>query len=350
MTQDAEILALHRQLAYQKLRADLAEARADAKSRECIELRERMAARPPIPRTAEQAIAFIGNQYECSEDAEHLDDVRYQLTVHDLLSAFDWWFGEAEAAPSDGELYEAASRRADPAAHDAALAESLAVFGSSAALTPEHKAAQQAANAAATQRLDTAPRRLRGVISEDSPLVRAHRAAEAQAGQRESVTVTEKGPWQVDDWGQGRIVIQSDDFTHDVALEISGDFGSVEREIAYAEEIARRLNAYRVRPYSDAVAAAAERYQAQFASAHPLPAQWSWSELWNAMEHAAIDDRVLYTCVGKGGTYERLGPAVGAGSRRDTIVIVYRDVKTGQFYYRDPVDFGERMAKIEEPA
>jgi hypothetical protein len=255
-----------------------------------------------IPTTPEQAIAFIGSQFEVREDAEPLDRTRFQLTVHDLLSAFDWWFGDAEAAPSDGELYEAASRRADPAAHDAALAESLAVFGASAGLTSEHKAAQQAANAAATQRLDTAPRRLRGVISEDSPLVRAHRAAEAQAGQRESVTVTEKGPWSVSDWGQGRIVIQSNDFTHDVALEISGDFGSVEREIAHAEEIARRLNAY---------------------------------------------PTLVYTCIGKGGEYELIGQAKGAGTMRDHAdLVVYRDAQTGQLYCRARPDFVERMQLV----
>jgi hypothetical protein len=39
-----EILALHRLLAAEKLRADRESARADAKSRECIELRDRMAA------------------------------------------------------------------------------------------------------------------------------------------------------------------------------------------------------------------------------------------------------------------------------------------------------------------
>jgi hypothetical protein len=42
--QSEEVLALHRQLAGEKLRADRAETRADSKSKECIELRERMAA------------------------------------------------------------------------------------------------------------------------------------------------------------------------------------------------------------------------------------------------------------------------------------------------------------------
>lgn len=40
---DKEVLSLHRQLAAEKLRADQGWARAESKSRECIELRERMA-------------------------------------------------------------------------------------------------------------------------------------------------------------------------------------------------------------------------------------------------------------------------------------------------------------------
>jgi hypothetical protein len=47
-----EILTLHRQLAAEKLRADRAEGRADAKSQECIELRERMAAGTAVEQPA----------------------------------------------------------------------------------------------------------------------------------------------------------------------------------------------------------------------------------------------------------------------------------------------------------
>lgn len=221
-------------------------------------------------------------------------------------------------APSDGEIYEAVSRRADPAGHDAALAEAQAVFGSSAGLTPEHKAAQQDENAAARQRL-------------------------------ESVTVTEKGTWHVSDWRNGRLAIQSQDFTHDVALEISGDFATPDDKRAQAEEIARRLNAYPTRPYTYAVGAAGEAYYKQFTSAHPLPAQWSWAQLWQALDHAAVARRDLYTCIGKGGAYDLLGFARGAGTMRgEADVIVYRDVASGHMYYRTQFDFGERMQLIED--
>jgi hypothetical protein len=54
--------------------------------------------------------------------------------------------------------------------------------------------------------------------------------------------VHEIGPWTVDEWSNDRIVLQSQDFTHDAALEVSGDFGSKENRRKYAEEIARRLN------------------------------------------------------------------------------------------------------------
>jgi hypothetical protein len=55
--------------------------------------------------------------------------------------------------------------------------------------------------------------------------------------------VRENGPWTVDEWSGGRLVLQSDDLHHDAALEISGDFGSPEEKLTYANEIARRLNA-----------------------------------------------------------------------------------------------------------
>jgi hypothetical protein len=215
LSADDEITALHRQLAAEKLRADLAETRAASKSKECMELRERMAARPAIPSTPEQAIAFIGNQCEVIEYHEQPDRVRFQLTAHDLLSAFDWWFDTASA---------------------------------------------------------------------------------------ESVTVTEKGPWTVDHWGQGRIVIQSGDSTFTVALEVYGHFDSDEREIAHAQEIARRLNAY---------------------------------------------PTLVYTCIGKGGEYELIGQAKGAGTMRDHAdLVVYRDAQTGQLYCRARPDFVERMQLV----
>jgi hypothetical protein len=55
--------------------------------------------------------------------------------------------------------------------------------------------------------------------------------------------IRENGPWFVDQWRSGRIVIQSHDFHFDAALEVSGNFGDSETRRAYAEEICRRLNA-----------------------------------------------------------------------------------------------------------
>lgn len=56
----------------------------------------------------------------------------------------------------------------------------------------------------------------------------------------------DRGPWKVTVWTRkaGRVVVlQSDDFHHDVALEISGDFGRWEDRMAYAEWLANKLNA-----------------------------------------------------------------------------------------------------------
>lgn len=53
----------------------------------------------------------------------------------------------------------------------------------------------------------------------------------------------ENGPWTVDEWSDGKLALQSQDFHHDAALLISGDFGTPEIKRAYADEICRRLNA-----------------------------------------------------------------------------------------------------------
>jgi hypothetical protein len=57
--------------------------------------------------------------------------------------------------------------------------------------------------------------------------------------------IIEKGPFRGRAWATGgsvKIVIASDDFTHDVVLEVHGDFESIEEKQRYANEIARRLN------------------------------------------------------------------------------------------------------------
>ncbi|NMD19130.1 MAG: hypothetical protein GYA76_02450 [Verrucomicrobia bacterium] len=55
--------------------------------------------------------------------------------------------------------------------------------------------------------------------------------------------IEEKGPWAVV-FGNGNTYIESDDFTHDAHLYVRGDFESAEQRAEYAEEIARRLNAF----------------------------------------------------------------------------------------------------------
>lgn len=47
------------------------------------------------------------------------------------------------------------------------------------------------------------------------------------------------GPWVAS--ANGRL-LQSDDFTHDVALEVSGDFADAADRIAYARNLAARMN------------------------------------------------------------------------------------------------------------
>ena len=51
----------------------------------------------------------------------------------------------------------------------------------------------------------------------------------------------EKGPWAVKETGT-KIVVESEDFHHDVTLTIQGDFESDPQKLVYARMIARRLN------------------------------------------------------------------------------------------------------------
>lgn len=53
----------------------------------------------------------------------------------------------------------------------------------------------------------------------------------------------DKGPWVVNEWSDNRVVLQSDDFEHDVALVVDGDFGSLQEKLAYAEFLAAWMNA-----------------------------------------------------------------------------------------------------------
>jgi hypothetical protein len=61
-------------------------------------------------------------------------------------------------------------------------------------------------------------------------------------------SLRETGPWHVEEWAatqygaRPRIVLQSDDFTHDVALVISGDFYDTAQQIKYAQRLADRMN------------------------------------------------------------------------------------------------------------
>lgn len=56
-----------------------------------------------------------------------------------------------------------------------------------------------------------------------------------------------------------------------------------------------------------------------------------------------------YTSVSKGGEFEIVGTSSGAGQRKGDVVIVYRNVETGQVLHREPEDFAMRMKVITKP-
>lgn len=63
-----------------------------------------------------------------------------------------------------------------------------------------------------------------------------------EAGLQQVSPVREAGPWSAGAAGDGKAFVQSNDFSHDVRLMVTGDFASPEQRLAYAEELARRLN------------------------------------------------------------------------------------------------------------
>ena len=59
--------------------------------------------------------------------------------------------------------------------------------------------------------------------------------------------IVERGPWKAGadkSSGEYETFVESEDFTHDVRLIVDGDFEGDEEHFAYAEEIAKRLNAF----------------------------------------------------------------------------------------------------------
>lgn len=62
-----------------------------------------------------------------------------------------------------------------------------------------------------------------------------------------------------------------------------------------------------------------------------------------AMAKAPPVPDAFLVCDGKGGQYELVGLAKGAGPLKGQEVVVYRDVATGALYFRGTQDFQERM-------
>lgn len=59
---------------------------------------------------------------------------------------------------------------------------------------------------------------------------------------------------------------------------------------------------------------------------------------------------MFYTCIGKGGLYRTVGRARGAGTSRETgIIIVYEDVNSLEHmpFFRTLEDFQERMQEVD---
>lgn len=61
---------------------------------ELVRLQEVVAATRPLPNTPAEAIDFIGSHFDAMTEADDLTDVRFTLSVHDLLSACSNWIND----------------------------------------------------------------------------------------------------------------------------------------------------------------------------------------------------------------------------------------------------------------
>jgi hypothetical protein len=88
-SRDAKVQALAESL--QKVRAEFESTPAQAT--------------PSLPSTPDEVIAFIGSNFDSSHTQGDKADWRYQVSVHDLLSAFSEWqdFPVAQATPEGGQ-------------------------------------------------------------------------------------------------------------------------------------------------------------------------------------------------------------------------------------------------------
>lgn len=79
------------------------------------------------------------------------------------------------------------------------------------------------------------------------------------------------------------------------------------------------------------------------------PGYWEWQPLHTSPPAPVAVVLPRYTCIGKGGEYELLGSAIGAGTLKDMSAIpVYRDTTTGQLFVRTPLDFATRMDCLDK--
>jgi hypothetical protein len=63
-----------------------------------------------------------------------------------------------------------------------------------------------------------------------------------------------------------------------------------------------------------------------------------------------MSSKIEYTCKGKGGRYEILGLATGAGLTRGEDRLIYKDVSTERLFLRTEADFSERMERLQSEA
>ena len=127
--------------------------------------------------------------------------------------------------------------------------------------------------------------------------------------------VQEDGPWEFGyDVTKGKAYVDSQDFHYDARLHISGDFGGTDEALAYAKEIARRLNdapeIARLRAALELAAPALELgCDALLAEAQRYHAEMAGYRLW---KHQQVDDDYKRADLAWQAVVAALGPNVRA--------------------------------------
>jgi hypothetical protein len=199
--------------------------------------------------------------------------------------------------------------------------------------------------------------RVRAVMSESSPLVRAHRALQAQQDcltaddpvveanrqlllDRSRVGLRKYGVTLADAGLAPRQLMQH-------ALEEALDLANYLQTLIQTEQ-RKSDDLLTMRGMADCMdMVRGELIEAGIIDANVPPMMVANAVMAHIAGLAKTQQKAqLYTCEGKGGEYEFIGVVYGAGTLRDKAFVAYRDTENGIMFCRRPKDFEARMVRL----